>query len=119
MSLITITEPPFYKLGSTWKFLLTRQNPDESPVDLGGLTVRAMFREKSVTGTAKATLTEGAGITVTAEDGQALLTVSAETSATFSPNSWVYFDVEMVNEDDDDTWQSDTYRFKTEAEVTV
>jgi hypothetical protein len=117
MPVVAITEPAAYKVGSTWVFVLTRKDPDGVPIDLTGLTVRATFREGSVTGTEIVTLTEGDGITVVAADGQVTMTIDAEISATVAPGK-VFFDVEMVSAGGH-VWQSPTYRIKTEAEVTT
>ncbi len=118
MPVVTITQPPTHKCGSTWTFVLTRKQPDGTPVDLTGLTVRAMFRAGSVSGDVLATLTDGAGLSVDDESGRVMMTIDATTSATVTPGLWVYFDVEMTNAAGH-VWQSSTYRFKTEAEVTV
>lgn len=119
MPVVTITKPEAYKLGSTWNFTHRRKQPDNvAPVDLTGLTVRAMFRVGSVSGDVLATLTDGDGLTVDAAAGTTMLTIDAATSATAPPNTWIFFDVEMVAADGY-VWQSSTYRFKTEAEVTV
>ena len=118
MPAITITQPAAYKLGSTWRFTHRRKQPDGSPVDLTGLAVRAMFRIGSVEGDVLATLTEGDGLTIDAAAGETAMEIDAETSATAPPNSWVFFDIEMTAVDGH-VWQSSTYRFKTEAEVTV
>lgn len=118
MSVVTITEPTTYKLGSTWVFILRRKDPDDEPIDLGGLTIRSMFRDGAVGGAVKATLVEGDGVTVDAQAGQVTLTVDAESTATFTAGAWAYFDVEM-RADDGHVWQSPTYRLKTEGEVTV
>lgn len=117
MPIITITQPETFKLGSTWRFVVTRKNSDGSPIDLSGLAARAMFREESEDGPVKATLTDGDGIVVDAGAGRVMLTVDAQTSATFAPKAWVYFDVELAASATD-TWQSFTYRFKTQQQVT-
>jgi hypothetical protein len=118
MPVVTITQPAAHKCGSTWTFVLTRRQPDGTPVDLAGLTVRAMFRAGSVSGDVLATLTDGAGLTISPAAGQVAMTIEATTSATVEPGAWVYFDVEMMSATGH-VWQSSTYRFKAEAEVTV
>lgn len=110
--------PDLYKVGSTWVFVLTRKiKSTGAPVVLTGQTVRAMFREGSVNGVALVTLQEGQGLALSASDGQVTMTLSAEQSVLFTPGSKVWFDVEMTAMDGF-VWQSDTYNFKTQAEVT-
>ena len=118
MPVVAITEPAAYKVGSTWTFVLTRKDPDGDPIDLAGLTVRATFRDGSVSGTEIVTLTEGDGIVVVEADGQVTMTIDATTSATVTPGAKVFFDVEMESASGH-VWQSPTYRIKTEAEVTT
>ena len=118
MPVVTITQPPTHKCGSTWTFTLTRKTPDGGPVNLSGLTTRAMFRVGAVDGEVVATLTEGAGLVTEAEAGRGRMTIDATTSATVTSGAPVFFDVEMTAVDGH-VWQSPTYRVKTEAEVTV
>ena len=118
MPVVTITQPAAYKVGSTWAFVLTRKQPNGEPVDLTGLIVRAMFREESVAGPVFATLEDGAGIEIDAVNGRVTLELEAVSTGGAVPAIWVYFDVEMTNPVTGHVWQSSTYRFKTEAEVT-
>ena len=118
MPAITISEPEAYKVGSTWSFSLVRKQPNGEPVDLTGLIVRAMFRAVSVDGAVVVTLVEGGGIEVTDETGHVALTIDAEISASIATGIWVYFDVEMTNPATGHVWQSNTYRFRTEQQVT-
>ena len=118
MPVVTITQPAAYKTGSTWTFVLTRKQPNGEPVDLTGLIVRAMFRAGSADGDVVATLEDGAGLVIDAEAGQTTMEIGAITSGTVDPGIWVFFDVEMVEPVSGRVWQSSTYRFKTEAEVT-
>jgi hypothetical protein len=117
MPVITITQPPTHKIGSTWRFVLRRKQPDGTPVNLTGLTVRSTFREQSVTGPVFDELTEGDGIEIDADAGLVKLELIATSTGQTVPAIWIYFDVEMTGADGD-VWQSPTYRFKTEAEVT-
>lgn len=117
MPVATITQPAAYKVGSTWRFTHRRKQPDGSPVNLAGLTVRAMFRIGSVDGDVLVTLADGAGLTIDAEAGKTTMEIGATTSATAPPNSWIFFDIEMTAVDGY-VWQSKTYRFKTESQVT-
>jgi hypothetical protein len=114
MALVTL--PSTYKVGSTWTFALTRKDSAGTPIDLSGLAVRSMFRANSVDGTVIATLTDADGIAVDALAGQAVLTLTPTQTALFAPKSVAYFDVEMTSAGY--AWQSDTYKFKTEQEVT-
>ena len=124
MATITITRPDRHKVGSTWTLVLFRRYPDPDdpdtklPVDLTGLTIRSTFRIGSAFGPVLKTLTEGDGIEVTPLDGRVGMEIEGTLSATVPAGVWVYFDVEMVNSGGH-VWQSPTYRFKTEAEVTV
>ena len=114
MSVVTL--PSTYKVGSTWTFVLTRKDSENTPIDLTGLSVRAMFRANSVDGAVIATLTDAEGIVVDALAGQATLTLTPTQTSLFAPKSVAYFDVEMTSAGY--AWQSDTYKFKTEQEVT-
>ena len=116
MPVVTITEPAAYKCGSTWEFVLTRKDSVGTPIDLTGLTVRAMFRATDPNGAVITTLTEADGITVDATAGQVTLTLPPSKTVLFTGILKVVFDVEMTK--GDDAWQSSTYRFKTEPEVT-
>lgn len=112
MSVIAL--PSEYKVGSTWTFVVRRTDSAKGPIDLTGLSTRAMFREGSATGPVIATLTgRDRG---DAGTGQAVLTLTPEQTALFTPGSKVVFDVEMSRPGY--AWQSPTYRIKTEAEVT-
>lgn len=117
MPVVTITQPETHKCGSTWTFVLTRTQPDGTPINLAGLTARAMFRAESVDGSVVAELTEGDGIAVDAADGRVVMTIDAATSAAIEPGIWVVFDVEMTDGAGYE-WHSKTYRFKTEQQVT-
>ena len=103
--------------------MLFRRYPDPDdpstklPVDLTGLTIRSTFRIGSVFGPVLKTLAEGDGLVVEPTEGKVTLTIENTLSATVPAGVWVYFDVEMINADGHE-WQSPTYRFKTEAEVT-
>jgi hypothetical protein len=117
MPVVTITQPPTHKCGSTWTFVLTRKQPDGTAVDLTGLTIRAVCRVGAVDGEVLAELTDSTGITRDDLAGRIVMKIDATTSATAPPNRWIYFEAEMVAADGD-VWQSPTYRFKTEAQVT-
>ena len=123
MATITITNPDRHKVGSTWTLVLFRRYPDPDdpstklPVDITGLTIRSTFRIGSAFGPVLKTLTEGNGLVVEPTEGKVALTIENTLSATVPAGVWVYFDVEMINADGHE-WQSPTYRFKTEAEVT-
>jgi hypothetical protein len=108
--------PSTYKIGSTWVFVLTRKDSTGTPIDLTGLSVRAMFRAESVDGAVIATLTDADGIAVDALAGSVTLTLTPTQTALFAPKSTAFFDVEMTSTGY--AWQSDTYKFKTEQEVT-
>lgn len=118
MALVTITQPDRYKVGSTWRFPLRRKNPDGSPIRLDGLEIRAVFRVGSVDGELLAELTVGAGIERDDANGLIIMEIDAVTSATAPAASWIYFEAEMIASDGY-VWQSPTYRFKTEAQVTL
>ena len=119
MAVLTITNPPSYKLGSTWKFPLRRRNKDTGdPINLTGLAIRAVFRNKFVTGDILTELTESNGGIIRDDvNGLVTLVVEASVSALAPADNWVYFEAEMVAADGD-VFQSDTYRFMTEAQVT-
>jgi hypothetical protein len=116
MPVVVITDPAAYKCGSTWTFVLTRKDATGTPIDLTGLAVRSMFRQDSAAGPVIVTLTDAGGIAVDAALGQVVLTLTPTQTALFVPGSKAVFDVEMTR--DGYAWQSDTYKFKTEQEVT-
>lgn len=114
-----ITLTGFFKRGSTWQIALTRKNPNGTAVNLAGLVTRAMFREGSVDGEVKVILEDGAGITIaTPASGVIALELSPIQSALFSAGSKVYFDIEQTTPQTGYVWQSNTYRFAVEQEVT-
>jgi hypothetical protein len=109
----------YFKRGSTWQILVTRKNPDETPVNMTGLTTRAMFREGGVDETVIVELDEAAGITIAdPTNGIIQLTITATQSALFSPGAKVFFDIEQLNSLTGYVWQSQTYRFSVVQEVT-
>ena len=116
MPIVTITEPAAYKCGSTWTFVLTRKDAEGTPVDLTGLTVRAMFRAENTDGAVIATLTATDGLTIEPLLGRVTLTLPPSKTVLFAALAKAVFDVEMTN--GDDAWQSSTYKFKIEQEVT-
>jgi hypothetical protein len=108
--------PKTYKVGSTWRFVLTRKSPAGVPIDLTGLAVRAMFRAASPSGLAVFTATELNAITIEAALGRVTIVLPPSQTVLFTSVPVVVFDIEMTL--GDDAWQSPTYKFKTEAEVT-
>ncbi len=110
----------YFKRGSSYRFKITRLASDGiTPIDLTGLTTRAMFRDGSETGTLLFTLTEGNGITVDALNGIITLYVSCLLSETLTAGNKVYFDVEQTNHlDPSYAWQSLTYYFIVVEQVT-
>lgn len=117
MSTLTLTG--FFKRGSTWQILHTRKDDQGAAVNISGLTQRVMFREGGVDGEVKVTLTDSDGITVTTPaSGVSQLKVTALQSALFSPGAKVYFDIEQTDPVTGDVWQSNTYKFSVEQEVT-
>ena len=109
----------FFKRGSTWHMIITRKNSDMTPVDLTGLATRVMFREGGVDGTVIVKIDDAAGITITdPTTGVIKLKLTATQSALFTPGATVYFDVEQTEPVSGDVWQSVTYKFKVDQEVT-
>lgn len=109
----------FFKRGSTWRISITRKNPDLTPVDLTGLATRVMFREGGVDGTVIVEIDDAAGITIAdPTTGIIELELTAAQSALFTPGATVYFDVEQTDSVTGDVWQSVTYKFKVDQEVT-
>jgi hypothetical protein len=82
-----------YKIGSTWRFRVSREG-----VDITDMTNRASFRQHAVDGAVLFTLDDDDGIAVLdAGDGLIQLTVSAANSALFAPTAKIYFDVEQID----------------------
>lgn len=109
-----------FKRGSSWGISLTRKNADDTPVDLTGLTTRSMFRLNSVNGTVAFTLVDGAGITIAdPTTGLIELSITRSQSAEIPAGSKVYFDIEQTSAADPDyEWQSLTYYFPVDEQVT-
>ena len=109
-----------FKRGSSWTIGLTRKDSAGDPIDMTGLTTRAMFRVGSVNGTVKFTLTNAAGIVITdPTSGVMSLQVSRTQSALFASGEKAYFDVEQTNVADlTFEWQSLTYYFSVDEQVT-
>lgn len=105
-----------HKVGSTWTFAMTRKDSGGTAIDLTGLTVRAMFRETDANGAVIATLSDASGIVVEPLLGRVTMTLTPTQTALFTPNAKAVFDVEMSRTGY--AWQSPTYSFKTEPEVT-
>lgn len=108
-----------FKRGSSFAIRLTR-TASGSPVNLSGLTTRAMFRSGSVNGDVLFTLTDGDGITISAPTtGVIEMTINRTRSALMTAGVNVYFDVEQTNSADlAYEWQSLTYSFKPIEQVT-
>lgn len=106
-----------FKVGSTWTFRFTRKAGDPAvAVDITGLTSRVMFRADSVDGDVAKTV-EDADITNGGDEGTIEFPISATDSALFTAGIWYFFDIEMTAIDDN-VWQSPTFKFQTEQEVT-
>lgn len=118
MSIKTLTNNLYshgFKVGSTWPFKFTRKTKETgTPIDLTGSVFRVMFREDDVDGLVILTL-ENDVIVNGGVAGTIDFAVSAAQSATFTPDAWYYFDIEMVNTI---TWQTPTMRFKPVQEIT-
>ena len=108
----------FFKRGSTWRISITRKNPDLTPVDITGLATRVMFREGGVDGTVIAEIDDAVGVSNGQDTGVIELELTAAQSALFTPGATVYFDVEQTDSVSGDVWQSVTYKFKVDQEVT-
>ena len=118
MTPITLSKG-YFKRGSTWTVQLTRKDNAGAAVDMTGLTTRAMFRDGSVDGPVVATLTDGNGITIAdPTTGVIALSLTATQSALFTAGSRVYFDIEQTDPVSGYVWQSPTYRFPVDQEVT-
>ena len=114
-----VTLSGFFKRGSTWRIRLTRKDPTGAPIDMTGLVTRAMFRGDSVDGSVVAILHDGDGITIADPTaGVMLLLLTATQSALFTAGSRVYFDIEQTDPVSGYVWQSPTYRFSVDQEVT-
>jgi hypothetical protein len=99
---------------------MTRENPTGTAVDLSGLVTRASFRAGSVGGSVLFTLTDGDGITISAPTtGVIEMKINRTRSALMTAGVTVYFDVEQTNPSDSEyEWQSRTYFFKPDEQVT-
>lgn len=108
-----------YKRGSAWLIGLARKQSDGTPVDLTGMTARAMFRTGDDSGPDVVTLTDGigGGIEIDAAAGTVALTLMPAQTVLFAPGDKVLFDVELVP-DDGKIWQSPTYTFRVTQEIT-
>ena len=106
-----------FKIGSTWTFRFTRKAGDPAvAVDITGLTSRVMFRETSVDGNIVVTVAN-ASITNGGVTGEISFSLTAAQTATFAAGIWHFFDIEMTAVGGN-IWQSPTFKFKTEQEVT-
>ena len=118
MTPITLSKG-YFKRGSTWSVQLTRRDSAGAPIDMTGLATRAMFRDGSVDGAVIVTLSDSAGITIAdPTTGVMLLSLTAAQSASFTAGSRVYFDIEQRDPVSGYVWQSPTYRFSVDQEVT-
>ena len=109
----------FFKRGSTWTLSVIRKDPTGAPIDMTGLVTRVMFREGSVDGAVVVTLSDSDGITIADPTaGVMLLLLTATQSALFTAGSRVYFDIEQTDPVSGYVWQSPTYRFSVDQEVT-
>lgn len=110
----------YFKRGSSWDFALIRKNPDLTPVNMTGLTTRAMFRRGDPDGVIVATLSVGTGITISDPiAGRIDLRVSKTDSEKFEAGDVACFDVEQENPADPTyAWQSMTYSFEVVEQVT-
>lgn len=109
-----------FKRGSSWTIGFTRKDSAGDPIDMTGLTTRAMFRVGSVNGTVKFTLDDSAGIVIDdPTTGVMSLQVTRTQSALFAGGDKAYFDVEQTNAADlTFEWQSLTYYFPVIEQVT-
>lgn len=109
-----------FKRGSSWVIGFTRQDSAGDPVDMTGLTTRAMFRVGSVNGEVKFTLDENDGIVIDdPTTGVMSLKVSRTNSALFAGGEKAYFDIEQTTPGDPTfEWQSLTYYFPVIEQVT-
>ena len=108
-----------YKRGSAWLIGIARKQSDGTPVDLTGMSARAMFRAGDEDGAVVVTLTdaEGGGIAVDADAGAVSLTLTPDQTTLFAAGDKVLFDVELTP-DDGLIWQSPTYAFRVTQEIT-
>ena len=108
-----------FKRGSSVTIGLTRKAGDVA-VDMTGLDTRAMFRSGSVNGVVLFTLDDDDGIVIDdPTTGYMSLEVSRENSALMTAGTKIYFDVEQTNPSDPTyEWQSLTYYFKPDEQVT-
>lgn len=109
-----------FKRGSSWIIGFTRKDSLGAPVDITGLTTRAMFRAGSVNGDVKFTLDDDAGIVIDGLlTGVMSLKVSRAQSALFAGGDKAYFDIEQTNPSDPTfEWKSLTYYFPVIEQVT-
>lgn len=109
----------FFKRGSSWDISVAR-TADGAPVDLTGLTHRAMFRLGDETGEELFELTEGDGLTVAdPASGTVSIRVSASRSASLDAGDTVCFDLEQTDPlDATFAWHSPTYFIVVAESVT-
>lgn len=109
----------FFKRGSTWRIGITRKDSLGVAIDMTGLDTRSMFRESGIDGAVILTLDDAAGIEIAdPATGAMVLVLTAIQSALFAPGAKVYFDIEQTNSFTGEVWQSLTYYFKVDQEVT-
>lgn len=108
-----------FKVGSSFSIKLTRK-AGGNPVDMTGLVTRSMFRAQSPVGNLLFTLTEGDGVVIDdPTTGVITLNVTRSQSALMYPGVKVFFDIEQTSAIDVTyEWQSLTYWFKPDAQVT-
>lgn len=105
------------KVGSTWIFKI-RRGTETSPIDLTGCTPRSAFREGSVDGSLILLMDGASGLSIpNPPDGYTWYKVNPAQSVLFPTGVKVFFDLEHTDAAGD-VWQSPTYWFIPDPEVT-
>lgn len=82
--------------GATFSRTITVSNPDDTPYDLTGFTARMHIRRDITSSTIMMQLTtENGRITLSGEDGEVVLSISAADTATIDRNG--VYDLELVS----------------------
>jgi hypothetical protein len=82
--------------GATFNRVITWNDSDGDPVDLGGYTARMQVRQRYVSTSTVLSLTSGSGITLGGALGTITLLVSASATAEVATGEYLY-DLELVS----------------------
>lgn len=108
----------FFKVGSTWSFGI-RRGTQTLPINITGCTARSSFRSSSVNGPVVVTLDETTGLSIPSPaDGITQYVLTPAQTVLFPSGAKIYLDLELTDVGGV-IWQSPTYYFTPDPEVTV